>query len=119
LLIVVFRILFYLLAILLSSTLLYIVAGLFPDHFFVGEEEQLGFWTYVYFTATTLTTVGYGDFLPRIPVAGFAYLMVAFALSQFADVLSRIVVEQWLGFTDDEVEETVPVASDEESALPN
>lgn len=108
------------LAILLSSTLLYIVAGLFPDHFFVGEKEkQLGFWTYVYFTATTLTTVGYGDFLPRIPVAGFAFLMVTFALMQFADVLSRIVVEQWLGFTDDEVEETVPVASDEESALPN
>jgi hypothetical protein len=38
---------------------------------------------------------------------------------QFAPVSSRIVVEQWLGFTDDEVEETVPEASDEESALPN
>jgi hypothetical protein len=108
-----------LLAILLSSIPLYFIARLFPDHFFVGEEEQLGFWTYVYFTATTLSTVGYGDFLPRIPVAGFAFLMVTFALMQFAPVSSRIVVEQWLGFTDDEVEETVPEASDEESALPN
>jgi hypothetical protein len=79
LLIVVFRILFTLLAILLSSTLLYFIARLFRDHFFVGEKKQLGFWTYVYFTATTLTTVGYGDFLPRIPVAGFAYLMITFA----------------------------------------
>jgi hypothetical protein len=33
-------------------------------------------------------------------------LMVTFALMQY--VLSRIVVEQRLGFTDDEVEETVP-----------
>jgi hypothetical protein len=73
----------------------------------------------VYFTATTLSTVGYGDFLPRNPVAGSAFLMVTFALMPFAPVLSRIVVEQWLGFTDDEVEETVPEASDEESALPN
>jgi hypothetical protein len=109
--------LFALLAILLSSIPLYFIASLFPDHFFVGEEEkQLGFWTYVYFTATTLSTVGYGDFLPRNSFTGFAFLMVTFALMQFAPVSSRIVVEQWLGF---EVEETVPEVSDEESALPN
>ena len=94
----------YMGAILSYATLYYALHKLIEgEAFSIESPSRCAYFDFLYYSLTTITTVGYGDIVPRVWICkllacseilfgvGFAILMFAILVSVYIDIQSRII----------------------------
>jgi len=66
----------------------------FPGSYLLKEEESMDL---VYYTLVTLTTVGYGDITPQLPVAKSLSMIIAISGQFYIAVVVAIIVGKFAG----------------------